>query len=179
MEWSKILRELSREKIVNVPYEASIAVVVKKMLGDIPIYNFKVSYFEKGCGLVVEEFDTFKQLVDCTFQHEAFRHCSEDGSLITGTFYTDNSLNKDYCCMECLAKALNREFGQNNWSVENVDGQQLIKVITEDQQNEFQDIFDGQEDEDFDVDNNVDFVKDLQDNLCRFERCPAIYEEEI
>lgn len=179
MEWNKILRKLSREEFVNVPYEATIEVVVKKMLGDIPIYNFKVTYFEKGGALVVEEFDTFKQLEDCTFQHKAFRHCSEDGALITGAFYTDNSLKKDYCCMECLSKALNREFGQNNWSVKNVDGKQLIKVITEDQQNEIHDIFDGQEDEDFDMGNNIDFIKDLQENLCRFERCPDIFEEEI
>ena len=46
--WRDIFHKLKDEGTVTLSYEASISTEMKCMIGDIPVYKFKVQYFKEG-----------------------------------------------------------------------------------------------------------------------------------
>lgn len=115
MKMKDLIEALAEERTVTVCYEASISTKVRKVIGDVPIYNFVVDYAVED-GWKREEFSTLEELKDCIeLNPQAFRKCSVCGELITEGFYSNNETGEDYCCKACLTEALDKKYGEEEW----------------------------------------------------------------
>lgn len=116
MKWRDIFEKLKNERTVQISYEASLSVELDSIIGDIPVYKFKVQYFKgNNEGLVTECLKTYEELMRLIDKEVAFRRCSHCGELIVGGFISNMELNEDYCGTACMMKAMNQKYGKGNW----------------------------------------------------------------
>lgn len=115
MKMKDLIEALVEERTVAICYEASISTKVRKVIGDVPIYNFVVDYAVEE-GWKKEELSTLEELKKCIDENpQAFRKCRICGELITEGFYSNNETGKDYCCKACLTEALDKKYGEGEW----------------------------------------------------------------
>lgn len=116
MKQRQLFEKLRNEQVIHIPYEASISIQLDCIIGDVPVYKFVVQYFTSDKpGVTTEELKTYDELLRLFNIEEAFRTCDECGDLITDGFIANHELKKDYCCVACMTKAMNRRYGKGNW----------------------------------------------------------------
>lgn len=114
--WRDIFHKLKDEGTVQISYEASISTELKCMIGDIPVYKFKVQYFKEGVDELITKYaDTFEELERIIDSEVAFRRCEYCGHLIIDGFFVNEELDEDYCCVQCMIKRMNDHYGVGNW----------------------------------------------------------------
>lgn len=116
MKQRDLFEKLRNEQVIHIPYEASISIQLDCIIGDVPVYKFVVQYFKSDePGIRTEVVKTYDELLQLINIEDAFRVCDECGGLIADGFIANHELKKDYCCVACMTKSMNRRYGKGNW----------------------------------------------------------------
>ena len=114
--WRDILLKLKDEGGVILPYDTSISTEIKCLIGDIPVYKFKVQYFKEGVDELITKYaDTFEELERILYSEIGIEGCACCGHMILGGFFADEELGMKYCSAQCMVKSMNDHYGVGNW----------------------------------------------------------------
>ena len=108
MKISQILNTLQSERDVIVG-GACISTELVKYMGDIPVYNFKISCVRQlgdYHGIEVLYANTVAELIEIIHNDEAFSVCPICGEVIEGLKFNDIENGLEFCSKECFTEHL-------------------------------------------------------------------------
>lgn len=145
MDFDKIILELAKNNMVDVGQgDVFIKKQLKESIGGIPIYDITVDFVDEDHNTIKETkvFSSFEDLRDFSVVNQegiSMHRCESCGNLPEMDYYLDLENNQEYCSYSCLVEAMNDEFGNGNWKINDDGFNDLLFFvkISEDEINNF------------------------------------------